>query len=122
MVSSPHSCNPSPPSFRALNSPHLTRGCVIMITSRQIVIQSVAKDLKSVGVCIQILPPFGRLNDNMISFDMSIKKGGYSFTTIRLSCKKLRFHNPSSCRIFKSLTFLFNFPFHAIIYVKVNYK
>ena len=31
----------------------------------QIVIQrSVAtKDLKSVGICIQILPPFGRLND-----------------------------------------------------------
>ena len=27
------------------------------------VIQSEAKDLKSVSMCIQILPPFGRLND-----------------------------------------------------------
>ena len=32
----------------------------------QIVIQSEAKDLKSISMCIQILPPFGRLNDNMV--------------------------------------------------------
>ena len=32
----------------------------------QFVIQSEAKDLKSVGICIQILPPYGRLNDNMV--------------------------------------------------------
>ena len=50
------------------------------------------------------------------------KKADTVSQPVRLSCKKLRFHNPSSCRIFKSLTFLFNFPFHAIIYVKVNYK
>ena len=39
-----------------------------MISSRLIVVQSVAKDLKSVGVCIQILPPFGRLNDKKEGF------------------------------------------------------
>ena len=48
------------------------------------------------------------------------KKADTVSQPVRLSCKKLRFHNPSSCRIFKSLTFLFNFPFHTIIYVKVN--
>ena len=35
----------------------------MMISSCPIVIQSEAKDLKSVSLCIQILPPFGRLND-----------------------------------------------------------
>ena len=34
-----------------------------MISSSYNVIQSVAKDLKSVGLCLQILPPFGRLNE-----------------------------------------------------------
>ena len=40
----------------------------------QIVIQrSVAtKDLKSVSMCIQILPPFGRLNDNMVEVLLSL--------------------------------------------------
>ncbi len=31
----------------------------------QIVIQSEAKNLKSVSLCIQILPPFGRLDDTL---------------------------------------------------------
>ena len=36
------------------------------------VIQSEAKDLKSVSMCIQILPPFGRLNDNMVEVLLSL--------------------------------------------------
>ena len=36
-----------------------------MISSSYNVIQSVAKDLKSVSLCIQIIPPFSRLDDKM---------------------------------------------------------
>ena len=39
------------------------RGCAEIETSRHSVIQSVAKDLENILYVIEILPPFGLLND-----------------------------------------------------------
>ena len=43
-----------------------TSGCVKMKSNFHFVIQSEAKNLKSASLCVQILPPFGCLDDTML--------------------------------------------------------
>ena len=52
-----------------------TRGCIKIEIPHLFVIQSEAKDLGFILYVIEILPPYGRLNDKMISvliFDFTL--------------------------------------------------
>ena len=53
-------------SLESFNYDIIFRGCFKMKSNFHFVIQSEAKSLKSVSLCIQILPPYVRLDDRML--------------------------------------------------------